>query len=147
MQEEVKWHTRVRSAKSTEILSVGEISHAFAAPVARGRLRVTEHITGYERRLNGTLRVLDIQPLDLPPQIFETEGLWFVIPERFRLRVEDAFMHFMGSIHALEHVSIGLMPLLVLADRNDLGGISTPMHAQLGASAVFIYDGLPGGAV
>ena len=90
--------------------------------------------------------MLDIQPLDLPPQIFETEGLWFVIPERFRLRVEDAFMHFMGSIHALEHVSIGLMPLLVLADRNDLGGISTPMHAQLGASAVFIYDGLPGGA-
>ena len=146
VQEEVKWHTRVRSAKSTEILSVDEISHAFAAPVARGRLRVTEHITGYERRLNGTLRVLDIQPLDLPPQIFETEGLWFVIPERFRLRVEDAFMHFMGSIHALEHVSIGLMPLLVLADRNDLGGISTPMHAQLGASAVFIYDGLPGGA-
>lgn len=144
--EEVKWHTRVRSAKSTEILCVDEISHAFAAPVARGRLRVTEHITGYERRLNGTLRVLDIQPLDLPPQIFETEGLWFVIPERLRIRVEDELMHFMGSIHALEHVSIGLMPLLVLADRNDLGGISTPMHPQLGASAVFIYDGLPGGA-
>lgn len=92
----------------------------------RGRLRVTEHITGYERRLNGTLRVLDIQPLDLPPQIFETEGLWFVIPERFRSRVEDELMHFMGAIHALEHVSIGLMPLLVLADRNDFGGISTP---------------------
>lgn len=55
-------------------------------------------------------------------------------------------MHFMGAIHALEHVSIGLMPLLVLADRNDFGGISTPMHPQLGASAVFIYDGLPGGA-
>ena len=144
--EEVKWHTRVRSSKSTEILSVDEISRVFAAPAARGRLRVTEHITGYERRLNGTLRVLDIQPLDLPPQIFETEGLWFVIPERFRSRVEDELMHFMGAIHALEHVSIGLMPLLVLADRNDFGGISTPMHPQLGASAVFIYDGLPGGA-
>lgn len=144
--EEVKWHTRVRSSKSTEILSVDEISHAFAAPAARGRLRVTEHITGYERRLNGSLRVLDIQPLDLPPQIFETEGLWFVIPERFRIRVEDELLHFMGSIHALEHVSIGLMPLLVLADRNDFGGISTPMHPQLGSSAVFIYDGLPGGA-
>lgn len=144
--EEVKWHTRVRSSKSTEILCVDEISHAFAAPVARGRLRVTEHITGYERRLNGSLRVLDIQPLDLPPQVFETEGLWFVIPDRFRIRVEDGLLHFMGSIHALEHVSIGLMPLLVLVDRNDLGGISTPMHPQLGSSAVFIYDGLPGGA-
>ena len=55
-------------------------------------------------------------------------------------------MHFMGSIHALEHASIGLMPLMVMADRNDFGGISTPMHAQLGLPAVFVYDGLPGGA-
>ena len=38
------------------------------------------------------------------------------------------------------------MPLMVMADRNDFGGISTPMHAQLGTPAVFIYDGLPGGA-
>lgn len=53
-------------------------------------------------------------------------------------------MHFMGSIHALEHASIGLMPLMVMADRNDFGGISTPMHAQLGMPAVFVYDGLPG---
>ena len=58
----------------------------------------------------------------------------------------DNLMHFMGSIHALEHASIGLMPLMVMADRNDFGGISTPMHAQLGLPAVFVYDGLPGGA-
>lgn len=35
---------------------------------------------------------------------------------------------------------------MVMADRNDFGGISTPMHAQTGTPAVFIYDGLPGGA-
>lgn len=144
--ETVNWHTRVRTTKATEILEVYATGHAFAVPVAFGRLRVTETITGYERRLNGSLRLLDIQPLDLPPQIFETEGLWFVVPDPFRQQVEDKLLHFMGSIHALEHVSIGLMPLLVMADRNDLGGISIPMHAQLGAPAVFVYDGLPGGA-
>lgn len=52
----------------------------------------------------------------------------------------------MGSIHALEHAAIGLMPLLVMADRNDFGGISTPLHPQVGLPCVFIYDGLPGGA-
>jgi DEAD/DEAH box helicase domain-containing protein len=53
--------------------------------------------------------------------------------------------HFMGGIHALEHAAIGMMPLLVMTDRNDLGGISIPHHPQVGSAAVFIYDGLPGG--
>lgn len=144
--ERVNWHTRVRTNKNTEILEVFNTAMAFAAPVGFGRLRVTETITGYERRLNGSMRLMDIQPLELPPQVFETEGFWFLIPQAAQMAVEDAFLHFMGSIHALEHVCIGLMPLLILADRNDLGGISTPMHGQIGTPAVFVYDGIPGGA-
>jgi len=52
----------------------------------------------------------------------------------------------MGGIHALEHAAIGIFPLLVLTDRNDLGGISIPYHPQVEQAAVFIYDGTPGGA-
>lgn len=143
---EVKWHTNVRSSKSTEILSVYTEGRVFNMPVRFGRLRVTDQITGYERRLNGSMQLMDIMPLEMPAQVFETEGLWFVIPDEIRHRVEDNFYHFMGSIHALEHVSIGLMPLLIMADRNDLGGISIPLHPQVGSAAVFVYDGLPGGA-
>ncbi len=33
-----------------------------------------------------------------------------------------------------------------MADRNDFGGISIPLHPQTGLACVFIYDGLPGGA-
>ena len=85
-------------------------------------------------------------PLEAPPQIFETEGLWYVIPESCRQRLEEDFVHFMGSIHACEHTAIGMLPLLVMADRNDFGGISIPLHPQTGLACVFIYDGLPGGA-
>jgi DEAD/DEAH box helicase domain-containing protein len=46
----------------------------------------------------------------------------------------------------MEHAAIGIFPLLVMTDRNDLGGISTPFHQQAGSAAVFIYDGTPGGA-
>jgi DEAD/DEAH box helicase domain-containing protein len=52
----------------------------------------------------------------------------------------------MGGIHAIEHAAIGIFPLLVMADRNDLGGIATPLHPQVGSASVFIYDGVPGGA-
>ena len=51
----------------------------------------------------------------------------------------------MGSIHALEHATISLTPLLALCDRNDLGGISFTKHPQLQDGGVFFYDGYPGG--
>lgn len=67
------------------------------------------------------------------------------IPESVQHAVESSQYHFMGGIHALEHACIGILPLLVLTDRNDLGGISTLFHEQLKGPAVFVYDGIPGG--
>lgn len=144
-QERVNWFTRVRGNKDTVILE--ELAHreAWGTRIHLGRLRVTETITGYERRTSGG-QLLNIVPLSLPPLTFETEGLWFEIPDAPRIATENELLHFMGSIHALEHAAIGILPLLVMTDRNDLGGISTPMHAQVGRPAVFIYDGMPGGA-
>jgi len=141
----VDHYTRVRAEKSTRILSVDGVRTAWGMRVFRGRLRVTERITGYERRRNKGGTLLTVVPLDLPPMSFETEGLWLEIPRQAQRQAEDGFMHFMGGIHALEHAAIGILPLLVMTDRNDLGGISTPYHPQVGGAAVFVYDGLPGG--
>ena len=45
---------------------------------------------------------------------------------------------------------IGLLPLFVLAERQDVGGISYPFYPRPlpspGGPTVFIYDGYPGGA-
>ena len=142
----VSWFTRSRGQKSTDILEETERRALGRCMVCRGRLRITERITGYEKRAASGNRLLTVVPLDVPPQVFETEGFWYVIPEELRAELEERFLHFMGSIHALEHAAIGLLPLLVMADRNDFGGISIPLHPQLGHAAVFIYDGLPGGA-
>ena len=111
-----------------------------------GRLKVTDQVTGYEKWRIHARKKLGIVPLDLPPLIFETHGLWFKIPLEIQRQAEEKYLHFMGGIHAIEHAAIGIFPLLVMADRNDLGGISTPFHPQIGGAAVFIYDGVPGGA-
>lgn len=54
-----------------------------------------------------------------------------------------------SAIHALEHSMIGLLPLFVLAERQDIGGVSYPFYpkplASGGGPTVFIYDGYPGG--
>lgn len=145
-QAKVDWFTRVRGHKSTDILEELERRPLGRGVVCRGRLRIIDTITGYEKRSTRDNRLLTIVPLEAPPQIFETEGLWYVIPESCRQRLEEDFVHFMGSIHACEHTAIGMLPLLVMADRNDFGGISIPLHPQTGLACVFIYDGLPGGA-
>lgn len=142
----VNYYTRVRTSKSTEILSCSESVAWGECTASLGRLRITEHISGYEKRATAGNRLLTIVPLEFPPHVFETEGLWYAIPDSARLRVEQSCLHFMGGIHAMEHAIIGMLPLTVMADRNDFGGISTPMHAQVGLPAVFIYDAMAGGA-
>lgn len=141
----VDYYTRARGQKTTDILEVLGEAHVHGVPVFLGRLRVTETITGYERRRTRGGQLLTIVPLDLPPMVFETEGLWWVIPQDVQAELDKRLFHFMGAIHAMEHAMIGILPLLVLTDRNDLGGISTPLHPQVGRACVFVYDGAPGG--
>lgn len=145
-KERVGYYTKVRGSKNTEILEVLGQKTCFGTRVYFGRVKVTEQITGYEKRSVRGGKLLGIIPLELPPLVFETESIWFEIGDDIRRRCEKDFLHFMGGIHAVEHAAIGMLPLLVMTDRNDLGGISTPMHPQVKGPAVFIYDGMPGGA-
>ncbi len=141
----VGYYTRVRGQKETEILESHGSRQVLAARVHHGRLRVTETITGYEKRRVNDGKLLTIVPLDLPPSSFETDGLWIEVSPDIQAAAEEERHHFMGGIHAVEHAAIGILPLMVMCDRDDLGGISTPFHPHVGSAAVFVYDGAPGG--
>jgi len=142
----VDYYTRVRTTKETEIINIIDEGQVGRLQVSYGILRITEQVTGYEKWQIRGRRKMNIIPLDLPSQVFETQGVWFEVPLEIQDDVERAHLHFMGGIHAVEHAAIGILPLLVMADRNDLGGISTPYHPQVGRAAIFIYDGIAGGA-
>ena len=142
---DVDYYTEVRGEKETEILEVLETRSDGALSASLGRLKVTEQLTGFEkRRLSGRDR-LGLFDLSLPPLTFETVGLWITLPDELREMVVAREGHFMGGIHAVEHAMISLFPLFAICDRGDIGGISYPLHAQIGRSAIFIYDGYPGG--
>ncbi len=141
----LKYYTKSLTRKVTEIIETYETKTTSAGYVSWGRLKVTEEVVAYEKRLVRGQTRLSTVPLDLPPIIFETQGFWLTIDKQLKQTIESQMMHFMGGIHALEHCIIGTMPMIILTDRNDLGGISTPAHEQLGQGAVFVYDGIPGG--
>ncbi len=144
-RQDVHYFTRARSSKSTTIIKRLKSLFVKGTKVNYGILKISEQVTGYEKKLVSNQKSMGIIPLDLPKLEFETEGLWIEIDDPVRDRIESERLHFMGGIHALEHAAIGIMPLLVMTDRNDLGGISTPFHPEVGKAAVFIYDGVPGG--
>jgi DEAD/DEAH box helicase domain-containing protein len=143
-KKKVHYFTRAHSTKSTQIIKQLDSCKVKGTRVGFGKLKITEQVTGYDRRLVSNQKSIGMVSLDLPKLEFETQGLWIHIPDHVRDKIESAQMHFMGGIHALEHAAIGIMPLLIMTDRNDLGGISIPFHSQTKKAAVFIYDGAPG---
>ncbi len=92
-----------------------------------------------------TEEVIGEEPLDLPPQVFPTVALWFDLPPEVVARVARAQLDFAGGLHAAEHAAIAILPLFALCDRNDIGGVSTPLHPDTGRAQIFIYDAYPGG--
>jgi len=139
------YFTQVRSEKETEIIKITKSQPRGQFVVKLGELKVTETVTGYEKRRVPGQESIGVFPLDLPPQTFETVGLWVEIEDLIRGMVREEKLHFMGGIHAIEHAAIGIFPLFALCDRNDIGGISCTFHPQVGKAAIFIYDGYPGG--
>ena len=144
------YYTVVLGEKETEILErIEERSLPIPGgevPIGFGRLKVTVQIRDYQKKRLFGGEVMATHPLEAPPLTYETTGLWIEIPRALIALAAGEGLHFMGGIHAAEHAAIGLFPLLAIADRGDVGGISYTAHPQIGGPAIFLYDGVPGGA-
>lgn len=144
------YYTVVLGEKETAILERIEegalTTPSGPIPIGYGRLQVTVRIREYQKKRLFGGEAFATHPLDAPPLTYETTGLWIQIPGSLPTLCAGEGLHFMGGIHAAEHAMIGLFPLLAIADRGDVGGISYTAHPQLPGPAIFLYDGMPGGA-
>ena len=102
-------------------------------------------MVGFAKRSYDTKGILGDEYVDLPPRSFHTTSLWFSVPKDTLTYIRDEKMDLMGGLHASEHAAIGVLPLFAICDRNDIGGISSPIHPDTGQPQVFIHDGHPGG--
>ncbi len=140
------YYTVARDVSDVEVLTVEREGKVGKARLYLGRVKVTNRVVGYEKRAT-TGEPLGVEPLyGLPEQHLETEALWFTLEPRLIEAAGLTPWRVPGTVHAAEHTAIGLFPVVVMADRWDVGGLSTPLHKNTGLPTVFIYDGYPGGA-
>jgi DEAD/DEAH box helicase domain-containing protein len=144
---EADYYTEPRGRDEIEILTVDEaLSLGQGLRWCRGKVRATERVTGYVVKHLQTRAVMSEHSLEMPAHVYETEAAWWELPPEWRAELAALGHDFSGAIHALEHSQIALLPLMVLCDRWDLGGVSYWSQPQLNLPAVFVYDGHAGGA-
>lgn len=128
-------NTSVRIIEEYKIENFNDITLYF------GEVEVIEDYIKY--RIQRYDQVFGYGEINLPPLRFQTQGMWFTIPDEIQnqYNAED----FAGAIHAIEHAMIGITPLFAMCDRWDIGGVSTPIHPQTEKASIFIYDNFEGG--
>jgi len=169
------YYTQSRAETEIDVLGGEEIVKG----VWVGPVTMRERVTGYVKKRFFSETVLEEVQLSMPELTFQTEAVWFHPTEGMEVipTLETGFETFPdtlrptpdprinarwpdkttllteamvpSAIHALEHTLIGLLPLFVLAERQDVGGVSYPFYPKPLPSGsgptVFIYDGYPGG--
>ncbi|MBI2843535.1 MAG: DEAD/DEAH box helicase [Armatimonadetes bacterium] len=111
-----------------------------------GDVEVTTQVVGYRQKQLFTDAVIKYVPLDLPEVKFPTQSVWFEVPQALADKLIGRGFDLEGTIHAIEHAAIGILPLFAMCDRQDIGGVSHPAHPDVSnLPAIFIYDGHPGG--
>ncbi len=145
-ERDVDHRTWARWMSTVDIHEVLDERRAGPVTWGFGTVDTTTQVVSYTKRRLPDLANVGGEVLDLPPRTMRTTAVWWTAPLEV---LETALLDdgsAPGALHAAEHASIGLLPLLATCDRWDLGGLSTALHADTGCATVFVHDAYPGGA-
>lgn len=140
------YYTTARDITTVEVLNGLRSEQWGPVGVHFGEVRVTTQVVSFQRKALISHEVLGEEPLDLGARDLFTKAVWITIPEPTLAASGLIPAQFPGALHAAEHASIGLLPLVASSDRWDIGGVSTALHADTEQPTIFVYDGHPGGA-
>lgn len=135
---------RTVARSRSRIALKAELSPPATAAVWTGAVSVHSQVIGYDRRDLRSGEIRSSHQLQLPEHTFDSVACaWLISPQ---LLAEAAGDDIAGALHAAEHALIALLPLIATCDRQDIGGISTALHADTLTAMIAIYDGAHGGA-
>ncbi|MEJ7846338.1 MAG: DEAD/DEAH box helicase, partial [Acidimicrobiales bacterium] len=139
-------HTMARTDVTVR-MGAPEASRAVGGlTLALGAVEIESRVVGYQRRDARSGEVLGTAALEVAPTRLVTRGAWWTVPGDL---LDAAGLHpdrWPGTLHAVEHAAIGILPLFAICDRWDVGGVSTVALEGGGAGTIVVHDAYPGGA-
>ena len=155
------YFTQAKRESMTYIERLIERRHVHGVTLSFGLVVYSEVVLGYQRKHLQSHEVIDFHTLELPTVEYSTQALWYELDEltvgnpprpdspggSSGAKPREPFPPelLLGSLHALEHGQIAVLPLIAMCDRWDIGGLSTNAHPQTGGPTIFIHEGHPGG--
>ncbi len=137
------YYTRALSKSEVTIIKTEKETNLKEINISFGLVEVVSQVLAYKALKSSSGEVIYVQNLQLPKQIMSTQAFWFSFSNKFLLKLNKANLE--GGLHAIEHASISMLPFFAMCDRNDIGGISHPMHPQTFKPTICIYDACEGG--
>lgn len=111
-----------------------------------GIVQVVSKVYGYYKRRLGTGEIFEEGLCSLPPLEYETTAMWIDFPTSIRTHLEDQGISAAESMHAANHILVGISPLIGHCDPSDIGtehGMSKETKSH--PFRMMLYDKRPGG--
>lgn len=130
------YYTQSLRTKQAEISDEAAEAEWGGVTLARGPVHISTEVHGYVLKDSFSGATIKKEKLDEPLiHEFDTHALWADWNAW-----ADGHSSYADGLHALEHVSIAMMPALTGADPAEIGGISYPQ------GRIFYYEGAEGGS-
>ncbi len=134
---EAEEYTVALKEKNAEIGDVEREKSSLGLKFSYGDVHITEQVYGYVVKDYMKNTIVGRHKLAHPLHYeFDTFSLWADFPEDYPSSIRD----FGDGLHAVEHITIAMMPALTGADPREIGGLSYP------AGRMYVYDGASGGS-
>lgn len=156
---ETDYYTQTLKDTSISNLKIENKRKAGKFEICKGKADVSIDYFAYRKKKISNDEVISTEALNLDPIKIHTQTTWLEIPENVENGLkksarkkagepgwaESPKMNYQGGLHAAEHSLIHMLPLLMMIDEKDVGGVSTNFHSEIDRPAIFIYDAVEEG--
>jgi len=140
---EVDYYTQPVLDTRLKLLETRETKRYGEAEIGFGAADVNWATVAMKKIQFRSLDAIGYHPLELPRLNLDTVAFWIRPDEAARTAVRVRGLNPIEGLSGLRNLMITILPLHVMCDRPDLGGILN--SSNLGEQALFVYDRYPGG--